>query len=228
MRRTCCSSTAGSLELSATGGLQQFVVGDAAPEEERQPRRQIHDRSADRPIPAGAAGGFALDAEQKAGRCQHALDASLDSGIETWPCATRRDRNRECLNIGLGEGPAVGARGERRQNLPRTRLFGGAAGRACRRTSVRRIGESSARGSAVADRRWTQSRRRGCRDNTHWSCGRNRFAAAAECLPAPRCRRTKEIPTSCSPAVTGTASPRVRHRRCACRLRIPGRPECCR
>ena len=41
MRRTCCSSTAGVFELSRDRRVQQFVVRNAAPQEERQARRQF-------------------------------------------------------------------------------------------------------------------------------------------------------------------------------------------
>ena len=41
MRRTCCSSTPGLLEPSLAGHVDQLVVRNAAPQEERQARRQL-------------------------------------------------------------------------------------------------------------------------------------------------------------------------------------------
>ena len=41
MRRTCCSSTLGSLSLPCSASVEQFVVGNAAPQEERQARREF-------------------------------------------------------------------------------------------------------------------------------------------------------------------------------------------
>ena len=41
MRRTCCSSTVGLLSLALVAEVDQFVVGNAAPQEKRQTRGQF-------------------------------------------------------------------------------------------------------------------------------------------------------------------------------------------
>ena len=41
MRRTCFSSTAGFLSVDRAAALNELLVGDRAPQEERQPRREI-------------------------------------------------------------------------------------------------------------------------------------------------------------------------------------------
>ena len=45
--------------------VEQFVVGNAAPEEERQPRRQLEVADRDTPCPGASSGGILLDAEQE-------------------------------------------------------------------------------------------------------------------------------------------------------------------
>jgi len=62
--------------------VSQLVVGDAAPEKERQPRRQVQIAEA-----IGGSGrqpfGLMFDAEEETRSGQDALDPALDAGIET-------------------------------------------------------------------------------------------------------------------------------------------------
>ena len=53
IRRTCRSSTAGSCSLSGNRHVQQLVVRNAAPQEERQPRRQLEVADAIRRVRRG-------------------------------------------------------------------------------------------------------------------------------------------------------------------------------
>ncbi len=69
------------LQPSARRLVQQFVVGDAAPEEERQPRRQLE---IGEPIRRARlhARRIALGAEQEVGIDQDALERELDARLE--------------------------------------------------------------------------------------------------------------------------------------------------
>ena len=81
IRRTCCSSTAGSFEPPALGQVQQLFVRNAAPQKKRQARREI---DVAEPVhgPARRAGGIALDAEQEIEADEHALERRLNPGVE--------------------------------------------------------------------------------------------------------------------------------------------------
>ena len=107
---------------SANRRLSQVVVRNAAPEEERQPRREVHIADA-----IGGAGrrrcGLALDAEEEARSGQDALEPSLDAGVEA-VCRTLPIETEERLHVALGDRPPIGARRERRQNLSCARFLG--------------------------------------------------------------------------------------------------------
>ncbi len=84
MRRTCASSTFGVLQSSARRGVEQLVVRDAAPEEERQPRGELEIGQPVRGT-SGDARGIALGAEEEVGIDQNPLERELDAGIEALP-----------------------------------------------------------------------------------------------------------------------------------------------
>ena len=133
MRRTCCSSTAGFCSLPCAASAEQLVVGNAAPEEERQPRRQLEIAEAI----GGArrhAGRVALDAEQELRAGEDAAQRQLDAARRTCPppCGrARRTRAARCRSASR-DGAAVGAARERRQDLPRARRFVGRGRRPAR------------------------------------------------------------------------------------------------
>ena len=69
------------LQLPARRDVEQLVVGNAPPQEERQPRGQLE--IADPVGGAGrGAGRLALDAEQELRRRQQRLERPLDAGVE--------------------------------------------------------------------------------------------------------------------------------------------------
>ena len=82
MRRTCASRTAGSFSLPCSATLQQLVVRNAAPEEERQPRRELEVADA-----IGRAGRrrsrIALDAEDELRRRENPLERRFDARSRT-------------------------------------------------------------------------------------------------------------------------------------------------
>ena len=81
MRRTCCSSTAGSVQLILAGDVDQFVVRNAAPQEEGQARSQFEIGD-----PVRLAGrdvcGLTLGANQELRAGQNAPQRQLDAVLE--------------------------------------------------------------------------------------------------------------------------------------------------
>ncbi len=55
MRRTCCCEHSRILQPAPFRQVEQLVVGNAAPQEEREPRRELEIADADRPCPASRA-----------------------------------------------------------------------------------------------------------------------------------------------------------------------------
>ena len=116
MRRTCCSSTAGLARACRARQRQQSLVRDAAPQEERQSRRQLE-------IADAVHGArrrrrrVALDAEEELGIREDALQRHPDAAVEVAallpPAVVERDQR---LNIRVGDGPAVGAARQRGQD----------------------------------------------------------------------------------------------------------------
>ena len=124
-RRTCCSSTAGLRSRAAAGQVEQLVVGNAAPQEERQPRRQLDVADADRPRRARRVGRIALDAE-------HELRAREDALQRQPGC-----RSRSCRRAGPPRRTPAAAACPRRSPDGDTRAGPGSTGSA-RRTGPRR------------------------------------------------------------------------------------------
>ena len=71
------------LQLSGGRGIQQLVVGNAAPEKERQPRGELEIADRDRACRAPAFAGSVLDAEQELRAHQHPLERPLNAAIES-------------------------------------------------------------------------------------------------------------------------------------------------
>ncbi len=81
MRRTCALEHVGLVQLAGFGQAQQFVVGNAAPQEKRQPRSQFEIAN-----PIGLARfdalRIALHAEQELRADQHRRQRHLDAGFK--------------------------------------------------------------------------------------------------------------------------------------------------
>ncbi len=130
MRSTCCFSTFGIMQLVGGGELDQLQVGDAAPQEERQARRQF--QIAD---PVGGArrrlGRLDLGAVDEIRIGQQALDHRFDAGVELAALLTSAAvEGGHRLDVGVAGRTAEGLRGQRgddpawRSRLPRRRSSG--------------------------------------------------------------------------------------------------------
>ena len=94
--------------VPATATFEQLVVGNAAPEEERQARRQLEVADADTTV-AGGAGRLALDAEQELRADQQPLERALDAGVEAGFGAALVIERQQVLDVGLCRRPPIGA-----------------------------------------------------------------------------------------------------------------------
>ena len=109
-------------QLTARRDVQQLVVREAAPEEERQPRRQL--QVTDRVYRAGPRiHRVALDAEQELRIDEDALQGPLDPGVESARVPPRREEPLQRGQIDLGHWPAEGPPRDGSENLPRARLL---------------------------------------------------------------------------------------------------------
>src|SRR5262249_10268136 len=105
------------VELATFGRLQQLLVGQTAPEEERHTRGQFEIADAINAVWCDR-GRILFDAEQEARIREHSFQCELDASVETSLPTTRFEELEQRLQLGLGCRPAVGAMGERRQNSP--------------------------------------------------------------------------------------------------------------
>ena len=104
-------------QLIALRQREQGVVGDAVPEEERQPRGEIE--IVDAIAHAGRGRRLALDAEQKVEADEHPFDSRLHAAFKA-ACFRRSVEEAEQRIHLLGCGwPTVGTAREPRQNSPR-------------------------------------------------------------------------------------------------------------
>ena len=71
----------GLAQLASLGGRQQLIVGNAAPQKERQPRRELEVADAIRRSGRGVR-RIALDAEQELGADEQAPYRALDARVE--------------------------------------------------------------------------------------------------------------------------------------------------
>ena len=119
IRRTCALSVPGSLSLFCSASVEQLVVGDAAPEEEREARRELD--VADR-VRRSARGAFGLgfDPERERGARQNAAQRELDAGFEAAVRAPLLEKRHEPVDVAVHRA-AIGAPSERGQNLARAR-----------------------------------------------------------------------------------------------------------
>jgi hypothetical protein len=118
MRRSCRSSTAGE--------LQQLVVRDRAPQEERQPRGEL-----DVAQPVGLAGGhrrgIALDAPDELRTGQDALQRELDAALEPAILMAAPIELHQARQIAVAQLPTEGAAAERRHDAAGTGFLVGFA-----------------------------------------------------------------------------------------------------
>ena len=81
IRRTCRSSTAGSRSSPRSAAVEQRIVRDAAPEEERQPRGQRPDPTARRRS-GRQSGGLGFEPEDERRAAQHEPQRELDAAFK--------------------------------------------------------------------------------------------------------------------------------------------------
>ena len=116
----------GVLEAPVHRGIEQLVVGNAAPQEERQPRRQLEIVDA---IGAGLArcprslggGGLALDAEQERRARQHRAQRHLDAVLEAAVGAPLLVEAEKRLHLGGRRRTPIRAARQRGENRLRAR-----------------------------------------------------------------------------------------------------------
>ena len=97
--------------------IEQLVVGNAAPQEERKARRQL--QVAEGPHLAGhVSRGVALDAEQELGTHENPLQRPPDAVLESAVAATRLVELEQHLQVRLGHRPSIGAAGDGRHDPP--------------------------------------------------------------------------------------------------------------
>ena len=101
--------------------VQQLIVGNAAPQEEGQPRRQLEIADAIRRVRRDA-GRIRLDAEEEVGAHQHARQGHLDAGVEAALGVALLVERQRAAKVGIGHRPPVRPLRQRRQDLPRGAL----------------------------------------------------------------------------------------------------------
>ena len=120
----------GRPEPPLLGRLQELLVGDAAPEEEREPGRQVEVREAMH-VPGPCAGRSRGRPEEEARRDEHPAEGHLDAVVEAAAVGPpHREQAHEGIDVGVGDGAPVCAPGQRGQDAPRARRLGPAGGRA--------------------------------------------------------------------------------------------------
>ena len=136
--------------------VQELVVGDAAPEEERHARRQID--IAD-PVcrVRRTTRGLALHAEEKFGTDEEPAKRQLNPAVESRSRAPLLVKAEQDADLRVGGRAAVGAPGQGRQNLTRAGALGGWRRRAAYEDAI-------ARGGALHALRLERTRDRHARD----------------------------------------------------------------
>ena len=135
MRRTWRRSTCRIPQLRLRRQRQQLVVGDAAPEEERQPRRQVDVVQLKRRAGSDA-GRRPLEAKHELGMDQDELQREPDAGVEAAARVAVLVGAPDFVERRLRDRPAECPARQRRQNR-RGRRRGSSAGRAGRQTKIR-------------------------------------------------------------------------------------------
>ena len=112
----------GILELALLGGLQELLVGNAAPQEERQARRQLEVADAIR----GARGNvrrIALEPEHEVRVRQNPAQRHLDALVEVPALAAGAVEGQQRRDVGVGHRTPIRAARQRRNDLLRARGF---------------------------------------------------------------------------------------------------------
>ena len=108
--------------------VEQLVVRDALPQEERQPRGQLQvAQRVDAARPR--AGRGPLDAQQEARHREQGFEGALDARLEVAGGPAFAVDGQQRVDVGRVHRPAVGAPGQRREDLPRAGLLRRGAGR---------------------------------------------------------------------------------------------------
>ena len=113
----------GLMQLRFFGETEEFLVGDAAPEEERQARGEVQvGQMIRRALRRDGRGP--LDAEEEFGRDEDAAQAHLDAGIERAAIGLAGGEEfHQGVGVGGGDWSSIGAAGERGEDLPRANIF---------------------------------------------------------------------------------------------------------
>ena len=124
IRRTCRSSTAGSCSFPRCGHVEQLVVRNAAPQEERQPRRQLEIADAIRRVRRDARPDPARRGTGTAGLTSTRRQRHLDARVEVAVRARLPIERERALQIGVGHRPPIGPPHQRRrESVLRGRVF---------------------------------------------------------------------------------------------------------
>ena len=118
MRRTCCSSTPGVLELALRRDVEQLVVGNAAPEKERQARRQLEVADAVDASRRAASAGSRSTRKRNFGLASMRRSAS-SMPRRSSPSRAARRRRRPAGAGRRRRGQAAGTRGARASTMIR-------------------------------------------------------------------------------------------------------------
>ena len=135
----------------ARGDLQQFVIGNAAPEEERQPRRQLQIAESIRGL-RGNSRRLLLDAEQELATDQDRAQRGLDAGLEIRVAPRVVIKRQDSCEVRVVDRTPIRPPHQRCDNLFRTGFFLGrrlrsrdedaaAAGRVPRPFGLERAGD---------------------------------------------------------------------------------------
>ena len=119
IRRTCCSSTSGLLSSPAICQVEQLVVRDAAPEEERQAGRELEIADAIG-RPGRDAGRVLFDAEQELRVHQHGAQGHLDPRVEVSLRARLPVELHRLLEVRVGDRPPIRPAHQRGEDAPGT------------------------------------------------------------------------------------------------------------
>src|SRR4029079_17695902 len=95
---------------------------DAAPEEEREPRRQFEIAEVVHAT-RGKLLGFAFGTEHELRAGEYALQGHLDAAVEVTLLSARFEETHQALDVAIGALSTIGTTRQRRQDLPGTALL---------------------------------------------------------------------------------------------------------
>src|SRR5205823_6123176 len=103
-------------QLSSRRDVQQLVIRDAAPEEERQPGRELDVADLERRA-ARESGWLAFDAEKKLRADEQPLERALDARVEARLVAALVKEGQQVAKIGVARRPSIRESRQREQDL---------------------------------------------------------------------------------------------------------------